>query len=63
MTRKPIWVDGRVDVLLAALHDLGMSVSRAAAAELIGERVQVGVLSDGHLPDRRPAVPHRRCAR
>ena len=40
MTRKPIWVDGRVDVLLAALHDLGMSVSRAAAAELIGERVR-----------------------
>jgi hypothetical protein len=34
MARKPIWVDGRVDVLLAALHDLGMSVSRAAAAEL-----------------------------
>ena len=40
MTRKPSWVDGRVDVLLAALHDLGMSVSRAAAAELIGERVR-----------------------
>ena len=40
MTRKPIWVDGRVDALLAALHDLGMSVSRAAAAELIGERVR-----------------------
>lgn len=40
MTRTPIWVDGRVDVLLAALHDLGMSVSRASAAELIGERVR-----------------------
>ena len=40
MTRKPSWVDGRVDVLLAALHDLGMSVSRASAAELIGERVR-----------------------
>lgn len=26
MTRKPTWVDGRVDALLAALHDLGMSV-------------------------------------
>ena len=40
MTRKPIWVDGRVDVLLAALHDLGMSVSRASAADLIGERLR-----------------------
>ncbi len=40
MTWKPIWVDGRVDALLAALHDLGMSVSRAAAADLIGERVR-----------------------
>ena len=33
MTPKPMWVDGRVDALLAALHDLGMSVSRAAAAD------------------------------
>ena len=40
MTPKPTWVDGRVDVLLAALHDLGMSASRAAATELIHERVQ-----------------------
>jgi hypothetical protein len=40
MTRKPTWVDGRVDALLVALHDLGMSVSRAAAADLIGERVR-----------------------
>lgn len=40
MTRKPTWVDGRVDALLAALHDLGMSVSRTAAAELIGDRVR-----------------------
>ena len=31
---------GRVEVLLAALHDLGMSASRAAVAELIDERVQ-----------------------
>ena len=31
MTTKPSWVDGRVDTLLAELHDLGMSVSRAAA--------------------------------
>lgn len=37
---KPTWVDGRVDILLAALHELGMSASRAAAAELIGERVR-----------------------
>jgi len=40
MTPKPTWVDGRVDALLAALHDLGMSMSRAAAAELIHERVR-----------------------
>ena len=40
MTARPTWVDGRVDVLLAALHDLGMSASRAAAAELIHERVR-----------------------
>jgi hypothetical protein len=40
MTARPTWVDGRVDVLLAALHELGMSVSRAAAGELIGERVR-----------------------
>jgi hypothetical protein len=40
MTPKPTWVDGRVDILLAALHDLGMSTSRVAATELIGERVR-----------------------
>ncbi len=40
MTPRRAWVDGRVDVLLAALHDLGMSASRAAAAELIHERVR-----------------------
>ncbi len=39
MTTNPGWVDGRVDTLLAALHDLGMSASRAAATELIHERV------------------------
>ena len=39
MTTKPTWVDGRVDTLLAALHNLGMSASRAAATELIHERV------------------------
>jgi hypothetical protein len=40
MTPKPTWVDGRVDVLLAALHDLGMSASRAAASDLVHERVR-----------------------
>lgn len=40
MTRKLTWIDSRVDALLTALHNLGMSASRAAAAELIGERVQ-----------------------
>ena len=40
MAPRQAWVDGRVDVLLAALHDLGMSASRAAAAELIHERVR-----------------------
>ena len=28
---KPSWIDGRVDILLAALDEPGMSVSRAAA--------------------------------
>ena len=38
---RQAWVDSRVDVvLLAALHDLGMSASRAAAAELIHERAR-----------------------
>jgi len=40
MTPKPTWLDGRVDALLAELHDLGMSASRAAATELIHERVR-----------------------
>jgi hypothetical protein len=40
MTPKRTWVDGRVDVLLTALHDLGMSASRVAATELIQERVR-----------------------
>jgi len=40
MTTKPTWVEGRVDTLLAELHNLGMSVSRAAATTLINERVQ-----------------------
>ena len=45
MTTKPSWVDSRVDTLLAALLDLGMSVSRAAATALINERVRVGTVS------------------
>jgi hypothetical protein len=40
MAPRQAWVDGRVVVLLAALHDLGMSASRAAAADLIHERVR-----------------------
>jgi len=40
MAPRQAWVDGRVDVLLAALQDLGMSASRAAAADLIHERVR-----------------------
>jgi hypothetical protein len=40
MSPKPSWVEDRVEVLRAALHDLGMSASRAAVAELIDERVQ-----------------------
>jgi hypothetical protein len=48
MGRQNTWVDGRVDVLLAALQKLGLSVSRAAAVDLIHERVrwvssQVGI--------------------
>jgi hypothetical protein len=40
MSPRRTWVDGRVDALQAALDALGMSISRAAAAELIHERVQ-----------------------
>jgi hypothetical protein len=48
MTAEQSWVEGRVDVLLAALHELGMSASRTAATDLIYERVdwvssQVGI--------------------
>jgi hypothetical protein len=39
MTAKQTWVDGRVEVLLAALQELGLSASRTAAADLIRERV------------------------
>lgn len=40
MSRGQGWVEGRVDVLLVALGDLGMSASRAAASGLIEQRVQ-----------------------
>jgi hypothetical protein len=48
MTAKQTWVDGRVEVLLAALQDLGLSASHTAAADLIRERVdwvssQIGI--------------------
>ncbi len=39
MTGRRTWLDGRVDVLLAALGEYGMDASRPAAAELIRERV------------------------
>lgn len=38
--RRSPWLEGRVDVLLAALAEYSMSVSRASAAELISDRVQ-----------------------
>jgi hypothetical protein len=38
--RRRTWLDGRVDVLLATLHEYGMSASVVSAAELIQERVQ-----------------------
>lgn len=34
------WREDRIDVLLAALSEVGMSMSRSAAGELIDERVQ-----------------------
>lgn len=39
-SRRSTWLEGRVEVLLGAFADLGMSVSHTAAAELIQERVQ-----------------------
>ncbi len=38
MTPKPSWVDGRLDALLAALHELGMSASRTPGTALIGSQ-------------------------
>src|SRR5680860_1019782 len=40
MTARRTWRDERVDVLMAAVDALGLSMSRAAAVELIDERVE-----------------------
>lgn len=39
MAARRTWLDGRVEVLLAALADYGMDASQVSAAELIQERV------------------------
>jgi hypothetical protein len=39
MAHRAGWIDGPVDVLLAALDELGMTASRRAAVDLINERV------------------------
>jgi hypothetical protein len=50
--RRRTWLDGRVDVLLAALDEYGMSASVVSAAELIQERVQwVAAAPAGHARD------------
>jgi hypothetical protein len=38
--KRHAWLDSRIDVLLAALEEYGMDISRVSAAELIRERVQ-----------------------
>jgi hypothetical protein len=40
VTARRTWLDGRVDTLVDALADYGMSASRTATAELVEERVQ-----------------------
>ena len=40
MSTGQTWKDERVDTLLAAMSDLGVSMSRSAVGELIDERVQ-----------------------
>ncbi len=40
MPSKPAWIDERADVLLRHFSDLGMSLSKTAAAELMEERVE-----------------------
>jgi hypothetical protein len=50
MARRQSWIDGRVDVLLAELKDLGMSASRAAITDLVHERVQWVASQTGVTP-------------
>jgi hypothetical protein len=40
MAGRRTWLDGRVEVLLAALEEYGMDASKMSAAELIQERVR-----------------------
>ncbi|MQA82963.1 MAG: hypothetical protein GEV10_31685 [Streptosporangiales bacterium] len=40
MTPRRTWREERIDALIAAVSDLGMSMSKAAAGELIDERVK-----------------------
>lgn len=40
MTPRRTWRETRIDALIAAVSDLGMSMSQAAAGELIDERVK-----------------------
>jgi hypothetical protein len=50
MAGRQSWIDGRVDVLLAELKDLGMSASRAAITDLVHERVQWVASQTGVTP-------------
>jgi hypothetical protein len=50
MAGRQSWIDGRVDVLLAELKDLGMSASRAAITDLVQERVQWVASQTGVTP-------------
>jgi hypothetical protein len=50
MAGRQSWIDGRVDVVLAELKDLGMSASRAAITDLVHERVQWVASQPGVTP-------------
>jgi hypothetical protein len=50
MAGRQSWIDGRVDVVLAELKDLGMSASRAAITDLVHERVQWVASQTGVTP-------------
>ena len=41
MSSRRSWRDQRTDALLAAMSDLGVSMSRSEAGELIDERVKI----------------------